>query len=130
MIVFPYIYIYYFILYYKLHLNLLFDNLISDPRIMFLHVMMRMYNFLNRVLFHNIMIFTQFKKKKNLFILYVVEIHLIFFFLRNNLFESCLNFFRYLLVIFDNFYKFNNFICILTIIKLILTSSWFNLVWL
>lgn len=69
MIVFPYIYIYYFILYYKLHLNLLFDNLISDPRIMFLHVMMRMYNFLNRVLFHNIMIFTQFKKKKNLFIL-------------------------------------------------------------
>ena len=64
MIVFPYIYIYYFILYYKLHFNLLFDNLISDPRIMFLHVMMRMYNFLNRVLFHNIMIFTQFKKKK------------------------------------------------------------------
>ena len=59
MIVFPYIYIY-FILYYKLHLNLLFDNLISNPRIMFLHVMMRMYNFLNRVLFHNIMIFTQF----------------------------------------------------------------------
>ena len=90
--------------------------------------MMRMYNFLNRVLFHNIMIFTQFKKKKKLVYTLSCGHSFDFFFLRNNLFESCLNFFRYLLVIFDNFYKFNNFICILTIIKLILTSSWFNLV--